>query len=62
MYQGTNPWLSELASYLHLQSKCVRSVCVCMCACMHVCECVQVTVSARVLCFSMCQFDFALYD
>ena len=34
----------------------VCDLCVCKCACMHVCECVQVTV--RVLCFSMCQFDF----
>ena len=46
---------------------CVR---VCVCVCVGVCECVRAcvrvragdSVSARVLCFSVCQFHFALYD
>ena len=56
---------------------CVEAVCVCVCVCVVcvcvgcvcVCVCVYVrararagdSVSARVLCFSVCQFHFALY-
>ena len=62
--------------YPHLQSKCVRSayvnvimyMCVCVRACVagggvHACMCVCVCVRACVhVCFSVCQFHFALYD
>ena len=39
-------------------------VCVCVCECVRACVCVCAgdSVSARVLCFSVCQFHFALYD
>ena len=41
-------------------------MCVCVGACVCVCRCVCVlagdSVSARILCFSVCRFHFDLYD
>ena len=49
-----------------MQTAPVNGVCVCVCVCVGVCVCVCVlagdSVSARVVCFSVWQFHFALYD
>ena len=47
--------VTHTSKFTHLQSTCV-------CVCMHVRACADDSVSVKVLCFSVCQFHFALHD